>query len=432
MQNSDHPLDNDRVTFTAGEAATTAGEAATTMGEAATTAGEAATTTGYHSDGDEGSTEVPSGPEDPGAARRPRARFRDRSRGQLSPSISGNKRPVGTVVTADTVAARDRRRRGLLAAALAVILLLFALSRLVGGSGSTASAPPPPTTAPPPTTIPFIVANRPPITATAVLGVDAKLKGPREAVELPGGRIAVADTDNSRVAILDNKGKLVTSITTAAAAFQQPFALATRGHNLYVLDAMRGAIEQFDASGHFIRELVHNVALLQDGRGLAVNQRGQLYVVNPRSNAIVVFSPDGKVVKQMTTPLGNGPTQYNQPSDIAVARDDSLYIYDNINTRIKKAKASGSFITQMQAPPSDTFHSVHVLPLPDGRLVASDPGGSLLVYPATEGAPIRLPLRVAGQPLGPVSPLGLSLLSNGNILVTDDADNRLLVVPSPQ
>ncbi len=451
MEESDHPLERDRATFTAGTAREGDGTGQPVAG------GQDPAT---HGDGNR---------DGGGQARAPRVRFRDRSRGRLAQSSPGEAssstataapaspgdaptRPVGATLAAYTVtpeqtsaagvsrapatarAARDRRRRGLFAAVLAAILLLFALSRLVGGSGSSAGAPvasPVATLPPAPTVAPFAVANGAPLTATAVLGVDAKLKGPREAVELPDGRIAVADTDNGRLAILDNKGKLVSSITNAAAPLQQPFALATGGHDLYVLDAARGAVERFDTDGHFVREIIHDPAQLQSARGMVINRSGRLYVANPRSNEIVALSPGGKVIARITAPLGDGPTQYNQPSDVAVGSDYSLYIYDNINMRIKKEKSSGFFIAQWPAPPSDTFHSVHVLPLADGRLLASDPGGSLLAYPAGGGTPTRYPLRVPGQPSAPLQPLGLSLTSAGDILVADGLGNRLLVVTLP-
>jgi len=403
-----------------------------------------------------GATETPTATETIRPAHAPRARFRDRSRGWLArpPATAGRAataRPVGTALDAGAItdettsrpaaprtngaraatqATRARRQRGLFAAILAVILLLFALSRLLGTS--TVSAPAAPTAVSAPTAVQLAVIGGAPITATTVLGVDAKLKGPREAIQLPNGRIAVADADNNRLAILDSKGNLVTSIQNAAVALAQPFALATHGNNLYVLDAVRGAIEQYDTSGHFIREIIHNPALLQDARGMAVNKSGLIYAANPRSNAIVVFSSDGKLVTQMTSQLGSGPAQYNQPSDIAVAPDFSLYLYDDANTRIKKEKASGYFVRQWNAPASDTIHSVHLLPLNDGRLLASDPnGGALLVYPRQGGMPTRLPLRIAGQSLSPIQPLGLSRMSNGNILVTDGMGNRLLVVTAP-
>jgi len=381
----------------------------------------------------------------------PRARFRDRPRSWSPRPSHAPARPVepaldahaATTNTASestrartngapgaTRALRARRQRGLLAAILAVILLLFALSRIVGTS--TASAPPAPAAPSTPTPIPFAVSAGAPITAAAALGVDAALKGPREAIQLPNGHIAVADANNSRLAILDSQGTLVASIRNGAAALEQPFALATHGNNLYVLDAVRGAIEQYDVSGRFIRDIIHDPVLLRDARGMAVNKNGTIYAANPRSNAIVVLSPDGKLVNQLTSQLGSGPAQYNQPSDIAVAPDSSLYLYDDANTRIKQEDASGHFVMQWAAPPSDTIHSVHLLPLADGRLLASDPNdGALLVYPAHGGTPTRLPLRVAGQALSPIQPLGLARLSNGDVLVTDGASNRLLVVTLP-
>jgi len=401
----------------------------------------------------------PSG--DTQSARAPRARFRDRSRGWSARPAATNAgaRPVPSAETpldahaatddtatgpagartnrartnrarATTQGMRARRQRGLFAAILAVILLLFALSRILGTS--TASAPPRPAATPVATSIPFAAIAGAPITAKTVLGVGAKLKGPREAIQLPNGYIAVADTDNSRLAILDKGGSLVTSVQHGAIALAQPFALATQGNNLYVLDAVRGAIEQYDISGRFIREIIHDPALLQDARGMSIGKNGTIYVANPRSNAIVVLSPYGKLITQMTSPLGSGPAQYNQPSDIAVAPDSSLYIYDDTNARIKHEDASGHFVMQWAAPPSDTIHSVHVLPLADGRLLASDPnGGALLVYPLHGGTPTRLPLRVAGQALGPIQPLGLARLSNGDVLVTDGVGARLLVVTVP-
>jgi len=405
-----------------------------------------------------GATEAPAANENETiqSARAPRAHFRDRSRGwSARPRAAGGGRrpasPAGTPLDAhaatDDVATgaagartnrarattqgmRARRQRGLFAAILAVILLLFALSRILGTS--TASAPPRPAAIPAATSIPFAAIAGAPITAKTVLGGGAKLKGPREAIQLPNGYIAVADTDNSRLAILDKGGSLVTSVQNGAAALAQPFALATQGNNLYVLDAVRGAIEQYDISGRFIREIIHDSALLQDARGMSIGKNGTIYAANPRSNAIVVLSPYGKLITQMTSPLGSGPAQYNQPSDIAVAPDSSLYIYDDANARIKHENASGHFVMQWSAPQSDTIHSVHVLPLADGRLLASDPnGGALLVYPLHGGTPTRLPLRVAGQALGLIQPLGLARLSNGNILVTDGVGARLLVVTLP-
>jgi hypothetical protein len=116
-----------------------------------------------------------------------------------------------------------------------------------------------------------------------------------------------------------------------------------------------------------------------------------------------------------------------------VSPDGTVYVLDNINSRIKALTATGAFIAQWPAPPSNTLHSVHVLPLRGGRLLASDPfAGALLLYRPDGGEPVRVPLSVPGPAAGSVQPLGLSLGPGGNVLVTDGNGNRVLLVSSSE
>jgi DNA-binding beta-propeller fold protein YncE len=267
--------------------------------------------------------------------------------------------------------------------------------------------------------------------ATAVLGTPARLLQPREAVVLPHGQIAVADTGNRRLAILDASGHLLKSVR--AGALQEPYAVVASAHALFVLDAGRGSIERYDLAGRFEREIISNPPLLQDARGMALGPDGTLYVANPRSNSVVLLSTSGHLLRQLTSPLGAGPDQFNQPSDVAVGPDDTVYVLDDMNNRIKALTATGAFIAQWPAPPSDTLHSVHILPLRGGRLLASDPfAGALLLYRPGGAAPVRVPLGVPEPAAGSVQPLGLSLGSGGNVLVTDGQGSRVLLVSSSE
>jgi hypothetical protein len=273
---------------------------------------------------------------------------------------------------------------------------------------------------------------------TAVLGTPARLVQAHEAVFLPqrtAGQIAVADTGNRRLAILDVTGHLLKSVRTGA--LQEPYAVVASSHALFVLDAGRGSIERYDLAGRFEREIISNPPLLANARGMALGPDGTLYVANPRSNSVVLVSTGGHIVRQLTSPLGAGPDQFNQPSDVAVSPDDTVYVLDNMNNRIKVLSATGAFIAQWPAPPSDTLHSVHVLPLRGGRLLASDPfAGALLLYRPGGGVPVRVPLSVPlsmpGRGAGAVQPLGLALGPSGNVLVTDGHGNRVLLVSSSE
>jgi DNA-binding beta-propeller fold protein YncE len=328
----------------------------------------------------------------------------------------------------DAVAAAPRRSRarvlrGLIAAALALILLGLSIDRL------RAPEAPPGAPAPAPTAVPFAPLRGPSMLATAVLGTPARLVQPHEAVLLPHGQIAVADTGNGRLAILDATGHLLKSVRTGA--LQEPYAVVASSHALFVLDAGRGSIERYDLTGRFEREIISNPPLLANARGMALGPDGTLYVANPRSNSVVLLSTGGHILRQVTSPLGTGPDQFNQPSDVAVSPNNTVYVLDNMNNRIKVLTATGAFIAQWPAPPSETLHSVHVLPLRGGRMLASDPfAGALLLYRPGGGLPVRVPLGVPGRAAGSVQPLGLSLGPGGDILVTDANGNRVLLVSS--
>ena len=357
----------------------------------------------------------------------PRLVIRDATR-QANGGTPGEPTPGGDTVAARLQAPRRSRARvlrGLIAAALALILLGLSVSRL------RAPAAPSSTPAPASTAVPFAPLSGPSMMATAALGTPARLVQPHEAVLLPHGQIAVADTGNRRLAILDATGHLLKTVRTGA--LQEPYAVVASTHALFVLDAGRGSIERYDLAGRFEREIISNPLLLANARGMALGPDGTLYVANPRSNSIVLLSTGGHTVRQLTSPLGAGPDQFNQPSDVAVSPNDTVYVLDDMNNRIKAMTPTGAFIAQWPAPPSDTLHSVHVLPLRGGQMLASDPtSGALLLYRPGGGVPVRVPLSVPGPAAGSVQPLGLSLGSGGNVLVTDGNGNRVLLVSSSE
>ena len=342
---------------------------------------------------------------------------------RVAPPVTGGARITSGV--------RARRLRGLVAAIIALFLLGIAVSRLLGTGGSAAPAAPtsPAATLPaatPPAGV-FAPVAAAPVAPRAALGGAAKLVLPREAIALTNGHIVVADTGNSRLVILDAAGHVLQVVRRGGGAFQQPFAIAPLSPGFVVLDAARGSLDLFSADGAFMHELMHSQQLV-DARGLAAGPHDQLYVANPRSNSILVLSRDGRVVRTFTGPLSAAPGGLNQPSDVAVAADGALYLLDNVNNRVEALTPTGTFIKQWPAPGSDTIFSAHVLPLPGGRLIVSDPTGALTVYTARGGQPARVPLAASGQS-ATVEPIGLSTAQPGTILVTDARGGRLLLIP---
>ena len=337
---------------------------------------------------------------------------------------------------------RDQLGRILIGGGVGLLLLVAALALLPptphtgqAAQGIPQVAVPTPTPAPrttasqAPTSGPTSARNV--VRAVAVLGEKAGLLAPQEAVQLRNGTIAVVDTGHKRLVILDAHGNLLKSVTGGASSFKDPFAVATSGGTIYVLDSAGDTIDRFTLQGQYRGAVMHDPAL-DRARGMALGPKGTVLVANPASNSVLTLSPSGQILHTLGGAVGTGPTKLNQPSDVASGQGGLIYILDNNNQRVQIVNQPDTFTGQRPAPPSSTIASAHVLSLPDGRLLVSDPTGALLLYPSNGGSATRIVLRIKGGSSTRVSPLGLALATRGRVLVTDTSGNRLLVIPVAQ
>jgi DNA-binding beta-propeller fold protein YncE len=311
------------------------------------------------------------------------------------------------------------------AAALVIVAVSRILSSTIGSSQPLYQRPLPPAasgTQP----SPFAGASARVLASAVPIGAAAGLSAPQEAVQLPNGRFAVVDTGNRRLVILDSRGRLLHSSSTH---LEEPYAIAARRTALYVLDSRVPAVERFDLNGRYLGRIVQGVDLA-GGRGMGITPAGTLYVANPVLNSVVVVSPAGRVVQLVSSPLSDRPGEFNQPSDVAVGPGGTIFVVDNVNSRIEEIGPHGEFLGAWSVPSSNTSISVHVLPLADGRVLASDPAGSLLIF-QLGGSATRVELQVHGHPLADISPLGVAPGHNGTIVVTDNRGGRLLLVKLP-
>ena len=149
--------------------------------------------------------------------------------------------------------------------------------------------------------------------------------------------------------------------------------------------------------------------------------------------SVVVVSTAGTIQHLLDVARGGRPDTFNQPSDVASGPNGMLYVLDNNNQRVCEITTSGTLVAQWTAPVSSTEFSSHILPLPDGRLLLSDPSqGSLLIYNRGAKKPTRLILEMKGSTQPHLIPLGLARTQNGEILVTDNANGEILAVRLPR
>lgn len=82
---------------------------------------------------------------------------------------------------------------------------------------------------------------------------------------------------------------------------------------------------------------------LDNPRGMAVDDTGNVYIADTNHHRIVVLGPDGATLRTFGT-LGNGDGELNEPSGVSVDADGNVYVADTWNARIAKFGPDGSFV----------------------------------------------------------------------------------------
>lgn len=158
----------------------------------------------------------------------------------------------------------------------------------------------------------------------------------------PSGRVAVCDALNHRIQVFDPQGELVLttgSFGTGLGQLNEPHAVAFGpNEDMYVLDTWNSRIAVYDKDGNPLRNFTAPDGLFGPR---AVALRGdKLYVTDSGHSRIVVLSIQGSFVMQMGS-LGEGWGQLKEPVGIAVTEKGEIWVADSGNNRLVVYDATG-------------------------------------------------------------------------------------------
>jgi len=177
-------------------------------------------------------------------------------------------------------------------------------------------------------------------------------------------------------------------------------------------------------------------------RGLALAPNGTLYIADTNNNRIQHVSASGEVIATWGTfadiTLGDAPGgTFNNPWDVAVGPDGSVYVADTWNYRVQKFTANGKFVKmwgysgQAEQPEAfwgpravavDANGHVYVVDTGNKRIVVFDAFGNFITQFGTSGFE-------AGQFDEPV---GIDVDQVGRVYVADTWNQRIQVFePDP-
>lgn len=190
----------------------------------------------------------------------------------------------------------------------------------------------------------------------------AALRDPHGVLIGPGNVMYIADTLNHRVRRVDLKTGLISTLAgtgekgyggdggpATQAKFDGVFgiALTTSGDELYVADLGNRRIRRIDLKSGTIRSIAGNgtdgipedgaiasQSPLQDPRAVAVDSKGDVYILERRGNAVRVVDRQGRI-RTVIKPGGVAP-DLNGPKQLCVDRNDDVIVADTENHLVRK------------------------------------------------------------------------------------------------
>ena len=231
------------------------------------------------------------------------------------------------------------------------------------------------------------------------------------------GTLLATDNENKEVCTFAKCGKMLNSFEVQNPGKYRLNGIASLSDgNIAVSLYGRNCIAVYRPSGQLVKEFGSN--RLKGPEGLAVNNKGQLFVVEYVGDRVSVYSENGEFQYSFGS-RGSQPGEFKYPEQICIGQDDLLYVSDRTNKHIQVFQQDGCFVRQF---------GKHVLASPTGIALTKD--GHIVV--ASQIAHKLSIFSPSGEcvhevkDVGLKSPFGVAVTDDGFIFVADSGNGRVV------
>lgn len=239
---------------------------------------------------------------------------------------------------------------------------------------------------------------------------------PADVVTDADGNVWVADRTNGQLLKFDYNGSFIAAV--GAPAVQQPIGLGASDDGIFVVDAAAGNVKRLDTGGRVLTTYEGSgVEGLNNPQDVAVGPDGTVYISDIGRTVIARFrTSGGKPLKPISDTNLLGPTS------LAVDASGRLFVIDS-SSRIQRWSADGKLeATFGQATFSGSASGLAVEP--DGNVVATDFGAGVVHRFSPDGAVLGT-IGAFGLNAGELTaPDGVAVDCRGNIYVADSRNAK--------
>ena len=155
-------------------------------------------------------------------------------------------------------------------------------------------------------------------------------------------QIFVTDVQQHKVMVFNLAGKKILEFGKKGNGngdLSSPNAVTATNEFIYVSDTGNNRVVKFDRNGKFLATITGGNSEQQDSgvvnvRGIAVDDRGILFVVSNLTNKVWSFDKNGQLAFDPIGELGSENNQFTQPNGMFIDAQGRIYIADSLNQRI--------------------------------------------------------------------------------------------------
>jgi DNA-binding beta-propeller fold protein YncE len=215
----------------------------------------------------------------------------------------------------------------------------------------------------------------------------------------------------------------------AEGRFQKPRAITIDGNDeIYIVD-MRARIQVFDADGNYLRHW--ETPIHEQGRptGLGIDRDGNLLVADTHYYRLLIYSPQGELLRQIGGEHGMEPSQFGFLTDAVQDSAGNYYVseYGEFD-RIQKFSRDGKFIKQWGGhgrEPGEFLRPQSLAIDENDHIYVADAGNHRIQVFDTDGKLVKL-WGESGSERGQLYyPYGITLDGHGHIHVVEYGNHRV-------